>query len=96
MSADTSPTAQAPETQPPEWFNQADAQLDALGLRCPEPIMMLRLQMRKMQDGQTLALVADDPATARDVPSFCKFMQHTLQQAQTATLPYYFLLSKGV
>jgi len=73
-----------------------DHQLDALGLRCPEPVMMVRLQVRKMQEGETLLITADDPATTRDVPSFCRFMQHTLLESQTTELPYTYLIKKGV
>lgn len=77
------------------WKN-AHHLLDAKGLRCPEPVMMIRLQIRKMADGETLAIVADDPSTARDVPSFCKFMQHTLVSQQTEEMPYQYLIKKGV
>lgn len=77
-------------------FERADHVLDAMGLRCPEPVMMVRLQVRKMEEGQTLSIVADDPSTARDIPSFCRFMQHTLVTAQTDTLPYQFVIKKGL
>lgn len=77
-------------------FANADHQLDALGLRCPEPVMMIRLQVRKMQDGETLTIIADDPATTRDVPSFCRFMQHTLITSETESLPYTYLIQKGL
>lgn len=77
-------------------YEKADHCLDALGLRCPEPVMMIRLQVRKMQEGESLTIVADDPATARDVPSFCRFMQHTLVSSQTESLPYAFLIKKGL
>ena len=79
----------------PQYAN-ADHHLDALGLRCPEPVMMIRLQVRKMQQGETLTIVADDPATIRDVPSFCRFMQHTLIASETESLPYIFLIQKGL
>jgi len=77
-------------------FANADHQLDALGLRCPEPVMMVRLQVRKMEEGETLSITADDPATTRDIPSFCRFMQHTLLASQTDELPYLYLIQKGV
>ena len=77
-------------------FEQADHQLDAIGLRCPEPVMMIRLQIRKMEDGETLAISADDHSTTRDVPSFCRFMQHTLVASDTAEAPYRYLIKKGV
>lgn len=73
----------------------ADHELDALGLRCPEPVMMIRLQVRKMADGETLLVTADDPSTARDIPSFCRFMDHTLLDAQTDVMPYQYLIKKG-
>ncbi len=77
-------------------FSSADQELDALGLRCPEPVMMLRMTMRKLEDGQTLSVTADDPATVRDIPSFCRFMQHTLLASDTESLPYRYLIKKGV
>ena len=77
-------------------FANPDESLDALGLRCPEPVMMVRLQIRKMQEGQTLLVTADDPSTTRDIPSFCRFMQHTLLESDTEKAPYRYLIKKGV
>ena len=70
-------------------------ELDTLGLRCPEPVMMLRKTVRKMQEGELLTVLADDPATTRDIPSFCRFMEHTLIEADTKQLPYRYLIRKG-
>lgn len=77
-------------------FSHADHQLDALGLRCPEPVMMVRKTVRTMQDGETLLIIADDPATTRDIPGFCRFMEHRLLAQQTETLPYRYLIQKGL
>ncbi len=77
-------------------FSQADRQLDALGLRCPEPVMMVRKTVRTMQDGETLLIIADDPATTRDIYGFCRFMEHRLLAQQTETLPYQYLIQKGL
>ncbi|WP_047049410.1 sulfurtransferase TusA [Vibrio mexicanus] len=70
--------------------------LDAQGLRCPEPVMMVRKTIRKMQDGEILLVTADDPSTTRDIPSFCRFMDHELVAAQSDELPYQYLIKKGV
>lgn len=70
--------------------------LDAQGLRCPEPVMMVRKTIRKMQDGEILLVTADDPSTTRDIPSFCRFMDHELIAAQSDELPYQYLIKKGV
>lgn len=75
-------------------FSNADQTLDALGLRCPEPVMMVRLQLRKMQVGETLLIIADDLATTRDIPAFCRFMDHELVDSDTNELPYRYLVKK--
>ena len=72
-----------------------DGTLDATGLNCPEPVMMVRKAVRTMKDGETLLIVADDPATTRDIPGFCRFMEHTLLASDTESLPYRYLLCKG-
>ena len=76
-------------------FANADQQLDALGLRCPEPVMVTRITIRKMQPGQTLLIIADDPATTRDIPAFCRFMDHELLAQDVSGLPYRYLLKKN-
>lgn len=76
-------------------FDHYDRELDTLGLRCPEPVMMIRNAIRAMGDGQTLLVTADDPATTRDVPKFCHFMNHTLVAQDTRSAPYRYLIRKG-
>lgn len=76
-------------------FANPDKTLDALGLRCPEPVMMVRKTVRYMDDGQTLLIIADDPATTRDIPGFCRFMDHQLIAQETEQAPYRYLLRKG-
>ena len=71
-----------------------DQTLDALGLRCPEPVMMVRKTIRNMQVGQTLLITADDPATVRDIPSFCRFMGHELLEQFITEKPFYYLIKK--
>jgi tRNA 2-thiouridine synthesizing protein A len=48
-----------------------------------------------MQAGETLLVIADDPATTRDIPGFCIFMEHELLAKQIESLPYQYLLRKG-
>ena len=77
-------------------LEQATHTLEAEGLRCPEPVMMVRKTIRNMQEGDVLLVKADDPSTTRDIPSFCRFMDHQLISAQTETLPYQYLIRKGL
>ncbi len=75
-------------------FEHTDHTLNAIGLRCPEPVMMVRLNIRKMEKGETLLIQCDDPSTTRDIPSFCIFMEHELLAKQTSTLPFLFVIKK--
>lgn len=70
--------------------------LEAEGLRCPEPVMMVRKTIRTMDDGEILLVKADDPSTTRDIPSFCRFMDHQLIAEKTDQLPYQYLIKKGL
>ena len=75
-------------------FDDYTALLDARGLRCPEPVMMLRLNMRKLNEGETLLVIADDPSTTRDIPKFCVFMEQKLLHSEIESPPYRFLIKK--
>lgn len=70
--------------------------LDAQGLRCPEPVMMVRKAIRTLSEGDVLIVLADDPSTTRDIPSFCRFMDHTLLASQTEQQPYRYTIQKGL
>lgn len=76
-------------------FSVPDYTLCALGLRCPEPVMMVRKTVRSMHMGETLLIIADDPTTKRDILGFCRFMEHRLLAQQTEVLPYQYLIQKG-
>jgi tRNA 2-thiouridine synthesizing protein A len=75
-------------------FESADHTLNAIGLRCPEPVMMVRKNIRKIDIGETLLVQADDSSTTRDIPSFCRFMEHELIAKQVDHKPYLYLIKK--
>ncbi len=52
--------------------------LNACGLRCPEPVMMLHTFIRQISAGEVFRVVTTDPSTERDIPRFCMFLGHTL------------------
>ncbi|XOD70365.1 MAG: sulfurtransferase TusA [Sodalis sp. (in: enterobacteria)] len=79
-----------------EAFSIADQILDARGFRCPEPLMMVRKAIRHIADGQILLVIADDYSTTRDIPDFCRFMEHILLAQDTERPPYRYLLRKGM
>jgi tRNA 2-thiouridine synthesizing protein A len=56
----TSPTRPAPALT-----------IDALGRKCPIPIIMLAERIREIPIGATIAVLADDPAARPDIPAWC-------------------------
>jgi tRNA 2-thiouridine synthesizing protein A len=57
---------------------KSDQTLDARGLLCPEPVMMLHAAVRKLAPGEVLRVTATDPSTQRDIPKFCQFLGYEL------------------
>jgi tRNA 2-thiouridine synthesizing protein A len=68
--------------------------LDACGLSCPEPVMLLHNWIRDMAVGETLQMKATDSATTRDVPRFCVFLGHELIEQTVVDEVYIYLILK--
>ncbi len=50
--------------------------INALGRKCPIPIIMLAEQIRDVPVGEVIAVLADDPAAFTDVPAWCGMKSH--------------------
>jgi tRNA 2-thiouridine synthesizing protein A len=50
--------------------------IDALGRKCPIPIIMLAQQIRDVPVGSVIAVLADDPAAYTDIPAWCGLKSH--------------------
>ncbi|MFZ5673347.1 MAG: sulfurtransferase TusA family protein [Pseudomonadota bacterium] len=55
-----------------------DHELDAAGLLCPLPVLKARKRLESLRAGDTLRLIATDPASVIDVPHFCNEQGHEL------------------
>lgn len=73
---------------------QADHILDATGLYCPEPVMLLHNKIRDMAVGELVQVLATDPSTRRDIPKFCTFLGHELLQQEEFEGEFRYLLRK--
>ena len=68
--------------------------LDARGLFCPEPVMLLHKKIREVAVGEQITVLATDPATERDVVKFCRFLGHELVSAETKGAEYHYKILK--
>jgi tRNA 2-thiouridine synthesizing protein A len=53
-------------------------ELDCMGLLCPLPVLKARKRLGNLKPGETLKLIATDPASVIDVPHFCNEQGHEL------------------
>ena len=75
-------------------MDATDHAIDAVGLECPEPLMILRNKVRGMAVGETVSVVATDPSTVRDFTNFCRFMGHELADSSRDGDRYRFTIRK--
>lgn len=52
--------------------------LDATGLFCPEPVFRTKIEIERMQVGETLTVLADDPAAEEDISRWVQRNGHEL------------------
>lgn len=50
--------------------------IDALGKKCPIPIIMLAEQINDVPRNGIVAVLADDPAAFTDIPAWCRLKSH--------------------
>ena len=60
----------------------ADLTINALGKKCPMPVLMAKKELKKMSAGQTLELVVDDKGALKDVPALIKKTGDTIVETK--------------
>ena len=55
-----------------------EKKLDATGLFCPEPVFRTKIEIEKMQVGETIIVSADDPAAEDDISRWVTRNGHEL------------------
>jgi len=72
------------------------AELDAIGLLCPLPVLKARKRLKALDPGQTLSVLADDPAAIIDIPHFCTEAGHTLvEMTEDGAVQRYVIRKRG-
>ncbi|XRX42984.1 MAG: sulfurtransferase TusA [Buchnera aphidicola (Tetraneura sorini)] len=66
--------------------------LNIIGMRCPDPILIIRKTLKKMKRKKILLVIADDISTKYEIPIFCHFMKHKLLKKNVNKIPYTYLI----
>lgn len=70
-------------------------ELDAIGLKCPLPVLKARKRLLAMSGGEVLRLLADDPAAIIDVPHFCNEAGYVFDGMEEVDGHSVYLIRKG-
>ena len=72
-----------------------DAELDAVGLDCPMPLLKAKLELNRLASGAVLKVTASDPGSQRDFRSFARLAGHTLVHEEVEVDLYRYWLRKA-
>ena len=79
----------------PELAGSPALTVDALGKKCPIPIIMLADRIRDVHVGQTIEVLADDPAAKTDLPAWCSLKSQEFVTARDLASGWSFLVRRS-
>jgi len=68
--------------------------LDARGYNCPIPVLKARKAIQGMNVGDTITVLATDPASFIDIPHFCNTTGHELVEWTDEDGVYTYVIKK--
>jgi len=74
---------------------KADVTIDCIGLYCPMPIVNTTRQMKAMQPGQVLEVMADDEGIKQDMPNWAKMTGNEFLGIEEEDGKYHVFVRKG-
>lgn len=72
-----------------------DQVVDAKGELCPMPVIRVRFAVDKLSSGQVVKLIATDPGSKSDVPSWARSTGNKLLEAGEENGAFVFLVQKA-
>lgn len=72
-----------------------DELLDAKGLKCPQPLLLVKKTMKSLNSGQVLLVQATDPHTDLDLEVWCHRFGHTILASDDQNNVFQFWIEKG-
>ena len=73
----------------------ADYKLDALGQRCPIPIINAKKIIKKMKPGEILEIISDDVGAKEDVPALLRKTDCILEEFKEEGEKLTFIVKKN-
>jgi TusA-related sulfurtransferase len=73
----------------------ADLTLNAIGKKCPMPILLTKKELKKMTPGQILELIVDDKGALKDVPALINKTGDTILETKDNGERITFMIQKA-
>ncbi|MFK7815192.1 MAG: sulfurtransferase TusA family protein [Gammaproteobacteria bacterium] len=70
-------------------------ELDTSGLNCPLPVLKLRKQLKQLDSGQVIKVIATDPGSVKDFASFCSQTGDELLESKENEGKFIYRIKKG-
>jgi tRNA 2-thiouridine synthesizing protein A len=71
-----------------------DKFVNAKGLKCPQPLLLLKLAIKEVDTGEVVLLEATDPHTDLDIEVWSQRFNHKIINTQYCEENYRFLIKK--
>ena len=69
--------------------------VDAIGLRCPMPLIKMKQALNCLHPGDTLLLRATDEDSMRDIRAFTQLTNHRITAYQKIQKTHFYTICKG-
>jgi tRNA 2-thiouridine synthesizing protein A len=83
-----------PDPDEPDAEVRPGLTIDALGTKCPIPVIMLAERIREVRTGDAVEVLSDDPAARADLPDWCRLMSHELLRMEERPGGWAFLIRR--
>ena len=75
-------------------ISESGKTLDARGLFCPSPVMQTNVELSKMQVGEILTVLADDPAAEDDISNWARKLGHEVVKMEKMEMKFILKLKR--
>lgn len=75
--------------------HSVDIELDAIGQKCPMPLLSTKRALNSMVNGQILRIIATDKNAVKDLKAFCEYTDHIFLDHKKQGESFVIYLKKG-
>ena len=75
--------------------NRNELELNAIGQKCPMPLLSTKKALSNIKKGQILKIIATDKNAVKDLKAFCEYTDHEFIDDQSEAETFIIRILKG-